>query len=70
LVFNVGGINNQSIADFGSSNITRLQQIMPTECQELVFLRKEKIERRGRKKGKESLVYRVVIRMLNPFFVS
>ncbi len=35
--FNVISISDQSIADIGSSNTTRLSLLMPMACQEFVF---------------------------------
>ncbi len=61
-VFYVRSNNIQSFADANSSNITRLTTLMPMACQELVLGKEKEVGKKGRRKGKEFLVYWIRIR--------
>jgi hypothetical protein len=59
LLFNVRSFSNQSFADTGNSNITRLPLLMPMACQGVFGKEKENREEKKEGNGKEFLVYRV-----------
>ncbi len=63
LLFNDSSASNLSFAHSGTTKITRLPLLMPVACQGLLFGWERVTGMRERRKGRESMVYRVVIKV-------